>query len=156
MREVYPDSGLNYYFQHESFDRFFEEGYSINQIFYFTAIIALLLSCAGLFGLVAQHTNSKMKEMSIRKILGASVAHIIQLGNRKFVVLLLVAAAIASPISYMLLSSLLDSFIDYRMDIGAAPFIIAISLTAVFALMTIAVQARRLVTVNPAELLRYE
>ena len=156
MREAYPGSGLDYYFQEESFDRFFEEGEGVNQIFYFTAIVALLLSCAGLFGLVAQHTNSKLKEMSIRKILGASVTHIVQLGNRKFVIILVVAAVIAIPIASLLLVNLLDSFIDYRMNIGAAPFIIAISLTGMMAVATIAIQARRLVTVNPAELLRHE
>ena len=156
MQEAYPGSGLDYYFQAESFDRFFEEGEGINQIFYFTAIVALLLSCAGLFGLVTQHTNSKLKEMSIRKILGASVAHIVQLGNRKFAIILVVAAIIAIPISFLLLTNLLDSFIDYRMGIGAAPFLIAISFTALIAIATISIQARRLVTVNPAELLRYE
>ena len=156
MRKVFPQAGLDYYFQDESFDQFFAEGFGISQVFYFTAFVALLLSCAGLFGLVAQHTANKMKEMSIRKILGASVAQILELGNRKFVVILLIAAIIAAPISYALLTMLLDSFIDYRMDIGPAPFIIAISLTTLVAFGIIGMQARKLVTVNPAELLRHE
>ncbi len=156
LRKLEPTAALDHYFQHESFDRFFQEGNGINQIFYFTAIVALLLSCAGLYGLVAQHTNSKLKEMSIRKILGASISQILQLGNRKFVVILLIAATIASPISYMLLGILLDSFIDYRMNIGPTPFVIAISLTALIAIATIASQAQKLIKVNPAELLRHD
>ena len=156
MRQVNPEASLDYYFQDESFDGFFEGGYGINQVFYFTALLTLLLSCAGLFGLVAQHTTSKLKEMSIRKILGASVMQIIHLGNRKFIIMLLIAIAIASPLSYLLLGALLDSFIDYRMDIGIAPFAIAISLIILVAAATVATQVRRLVVVNPAELLRYE
>ena len=157
MSSVNPESGgLDYYFQDESFQRFFEEGFGINLIFYFTAIVALLLSCAGLFGLVAQHTSSKMKEMSIRKILGATVMQIVQLGNQKFVIILLISAIIASPLSYFLLFALLDSFIDYRMTIGPTPFVIAITLTLLLAVAVIATQARKLIMVNPAELLRYE
>ncbi len=153
----FPDrQGMNYYFQDESFNSFFMEGRGINQIFGFTAILALLLSCAGLFGLASQHTASKLKEMSIRKILGATVMQIAQLGNRQFMILLIIASIIATPISYLLLGNMMDSFIEYRMDLGPAPFIIAIGLTLLVALGTISSQVYRLISVNPAELLKNE
>ena len=153
----FPDQqGMNYYFQDESFHSFFMEGQGINQIFVFTAILALLLSCAGLFGLASQHTASKLKEMSIRKILGATVMQIAQLGNRQFMILLLIASLIATPISYLLLGAMLDSFIEYRMNLGPAPFLVAIGLTLLVALGTISSQVYRLISVNPAELLKNE
>ena len=150
------DPGMNYYFQDESFDRFFYEFQGVNQILIFTAILALLLSCAGLFGIAAQHTASKMKEMSIRKILGASVFQIAQAGNRQFVFLLILAAVLATPVSYVLLTGMLESFMAYRMSLGPGPFLLATALILLIALVTVSSQVYKLVTVNPAELLKDE
>ena len=148
--------GMDYYFQDESFDRFFYEFRGVNQVLIFTAILALLLSCAGLFGLASQHTTHKMKEMCIRKILGASVFQIANTGNRQFAILLIVAAVLATPLSYMLLINMLESFMQYRMPLGPVPFLIATVLTLLVALATVSSQVYRLMMVNPAELLRDE
>ena len=153
----FPDAqGMDYYLQDESFDQFFYEFQGVNQILIFTALLALILSCAGLFGIASQHTASKMKEMSIRKILGASVLQIAQVGNRQFAFLLILAAVLATPVSYVLLTGMLDSFMEYRMTLGPGPFLLAGGLILLVAAGTVSSQVYKLVTVNPAELLRDE
>ena len=155
-KAAFPDQDLMYYFQDESFHSFFEEGQGIGNIFSFTAIVALILSCAGLFGLATQHMASKMKEMSIRKILGATAVQIVRIGNRQFLLILLLALVVAAPLGYFMLWGMLESFIAYRMPLGPAPFLVAAGLLALIAAGTISSQIYRLATVNPAELLRNE
>ena len=154
--ENFAEAGFDNFFQDESFEAFFNDAKGITHVFYFTALVALLLACAGLFGLASQNTTSRIKEMSIRKILGATTLHVTQITNRSFGIMVLVASLVATPASYFIIDFLLGSFSAYSMPIGPAPFLITLCLTLLTALLTISIQIHRLATMNPAELLRNE
>ena len=150
----FPESGFSHFFQHAVFDGYNEDASRIVNIFYFAAILALILSCAGLFGLVSQQISSRMKEMSIRKILGASVTQIVQLVNRKFLFIILFAGCIGMPVSYLILNALLSNFSVYHMPLGPKTFILATAFVLGTAILTLSPQIFRLTNTNPADLLR--
>lgn len=153
-RRLMPNETNWYFFQDSVFDTDFNESKGIADIFLFVASLALLISCLGLFGLASQHTLSRMKEVSVRKVLGASVIGLAALLNRKYAILLVVAALIATPLSYVLLNLLLDSIYAYRESVGAGPFVVAYVLVFCTGILTISSQYRVLEYANPAELLR--
>ncbi len=143
-------------FQDAAFDTYFAESRGITHVFLFTALLALVLSCMGLFGLAAQNTLNRMKEISIRKVLGASLAHLALRLNRRFATLLLSAALLASPLGYLLLNALLDSIYTYRIGVGPAVFLIAYGLVFATGLLTLGSQIYRMAEMNPAMTLRNE
>ncbi len=152
--EQWPGTATRVHYQNAVFDRDFEETAGITRVFILTALLALLLSCMGLFGLAAQNTTSRMKEVGIRKVLGASLYQITAHLNRRFVVLIAIGALLATPLGITLLAALLDSIYTYRMDVGATPVLIAFSLVFVTGLLTITSQVYRLATAEPAATLR--
>ena len=97
-----------------------------------------------------------MKEISIRKVLGASVGNVTRLANQRFMILLAVAAFIATPLSYMILDFLFDDIFTYRMPLGPLPFLTAYGLVFLTALLTTTGQIYRVIEANPAEVLRNE
>lgn len=155
-KQHFPEHPEVVFFQDEIFARYFQENHSIARMFGFNALLALLISCMGLFGLASQNIARRMKEISIRKVLGASVLHVSVLVNRGFFVMLTVAALIAVPLGYVLLEALLEEVYAYHTTIGPMPFVLAYALIFTVALLTIATQIRRVVRTNPAEVLRNE
>ncbi|MEM8600836.1 MAG: ABC transporter permease [Bacteroidota bacterium] len=155
-QRLYPDVEFRGYFQDTVFDEAFAENAGINRIFVFTAAMALLLASMGLFGIAAQNVGRRMREIGVRKVLGATVASVTTHVNRGFLVMLLVAFVLASPFAYLLLGALLDSIFEYRMPLNVVPFALAFSVVAVAAAATLATQVRRIVTANPADVLRAE
>ncbi|MEM8484119.1 MAG: ABC transporter permease [Bacteroidota bacterium] len=153
-RENFPETTFSSFYQDQAFAGYFAESGRINNIFYFAALFALILSCAGLFGLAAQQVSSRMKEMSIRKILGASVGQIVKLTNRRFAVLLMIAGVLAAPVGFVILKLMLDQFALEHMPLGPAPFMIAFGLVVLLAGLTLLSQVFRLSKANPADLLR--
>lgn len=155
-RERYPDEPYYAHFQDTMFDGFYRENQNIARVFIFTAAMALVISCMGLFGLAAQNISRRMKEISIRKVLGASVFGVAQLVNRGFVILLVIASIIAAPLSYVMLNALLDSLFPYHAAIGATPLIVSFVVLVLTALLTISSQVNKVVHANPADVLRNE
>ncbi len=155
-KQLVPDEAYNGFFQDQVFENFYRENANISRLFGFIALLALIIACMGLFGLAAQNIARRMKEISIRKVLGATVLHVTSLVNRRFLVLLALAAVIATPVSYFLLDALLDSIYQYRMDLNVAPFFVSYVLVLATAALTISLLIRRLATANPAEVLRNE
>ncbi|MEL6445261.1 MAG: ABC transporter permease [Bacteroidota bacterium] len=155
-KRLYPDVEFEGYFQDAVFDEAHAENAGINRIFVFTAAMALLLASMGLFGIAAQNVARRMREIGIRKVLGATVASVTTHVNRSFLVMLLVAFVLAAPFAYLLLNALLDSIFEYRMPLNPVPFALAFGVVAVAAAATLATQVRRIVTANPADVLRAE
>jgi len=155
-KRLFPDEPYTSFFQDSVFDEFFRDTNNIAKVFTFTALMALIISCMGLFGLASQNITRRMREISIRKVLGASIAHVTQLVHRGFFLLLAIAAIIAAPLSYFALNPLLDSIFEYRIPIDSFPFIIAFTLIFLTAVITISTQIFRVATTNPAEILRNE
>ena len=109
----------------------------------------------GLFGLVSFAAEQRMREIGIRKVVGASVSNIVSLLSREFVALIVVALIIAVPIAYFVLSQWLNNF-AYRVDIAGWTFLAAGGLTLTIALLTVISQAAKAAVANPLEALRYE
>lgn len=152
---VYPDYPIRYQFLDELVNNFYEAERRTVKLASTATIVAIIISCLGLFGLVSFSTIQRTKEIGIRKVLGASVGSIVTLMSRDFLVLVLVASLVAAPVSYWLGTKWLEDF-AYAIEPGAALFL----LTAVFALLiaflTVAQQAFRAATENPVNALRNE
>jgi len=146
--------GLHY--QEESFNEMYSESAGILRIFLFTTTVALFMSCIGLFGLASQRVQFKRKEICIRKIFGVPLVRAVLLVNGNFILLIGIAAVIASPLSYMMLNALLDSIYIYRMDVDATPFLISFALMGVTILITLSGKILQIARVNPANILRNE
>lgn len=155
-RNLYPNSPYNGFFQDSVFDRAFKDNRTVMSLTGSTALIALVLSCMGLFGLVVLMITKKMRDLSIHKVLGASMWQVAQLINKPFVLLLLIAGVLATPISFYLLEMVLDSVYEYRVDVGPIPFIIGLLVIVLTAFITIASQVYKAARANPIDALRTE
>jgi putative ABC transport system permease protein len=109
-----------------------------------------------LFGLASQRVQFKRKEICIRKIFGVPLAKAVLIVNGNFMLLIGIAAVIASPISYMILNELLDSIYQYRMEVNATPFLISFLLMGLTILITLSGKIIEIAKTNPANILRNE
>jgi ABC-type antimicrobial peptide transport system permease subunit len=118
-------------------------------------ILAVFISCLGLFGLVTFLVQCRTKEIGIRKVLGASSSRVVLIVTGDFLRWILIAIAVACPLSYLVISRWLSSY-PYRMTIGIGLFLLPALTAVVVSLSSIAVQAVRAALANPAKSLRYE
>lgn len=117
--------------------------------------IAIFLACIGLFGLASHAADVRRKEISVRKVLGASTPSLVSLVSREFTVLVLIAGVLAIPVSYPFVRDWLNEF-AYRMELGPGPFVAGILLTLVISQITVTYHAVRAARTDPAEVLRKE
>ncbi len=137
------------------FERVYEEETRRGQVYLTFSIITILIACIGLFGLVTFVLQQKMKEISIRKVLGASLGNIVQLISREFIITIIISSLIATPLAYYFMQDWLNSF-EYRTDIGSGSFLIAAAFSLVIALLTISAQSFRASRTNPVDTLNHE
>jgi ABC-type antimicrobial peptide transport system permease subunit len=119
------------------------------------AVLAIFISCLGLYGLVSFMTVQKTKEVGIRKVLGASAGSIVYLFSKEFTLLVIISFAIAAPVAWYMMSNWLETFV-YRIDIGVGVFILAIVSSILVAWMTVGYKAIRAAMSNPVKSLRTE
>jgi putative ABC transport system permease protein len=119
------------------------------------AIAAILISCLGLFGLATYTAQVKTKEIGIRKVLGASVTSLIRLLSKEFIVLIVTAFVIATPIAWYFMSKWLQDF-AYRLNINWWIFLVTGLLAIIIALLTVGFQAVKAAVANPVKSLRTE
>jgi ABC-type antimicrobial peptide transport system permease subunit len=119
------------------------------------SIIAILIGCLGLYGLVAFAAMQRTKEVGIRKVLGASLTNIITLFSKEFILLIAIAFVIAAPIAYYVMHAWLENF-AYQVNVGGWIFIVAIAVSFAIAAITIAYQAIKAAIANPVNSLRTE
>jgi len=147
------DYTFTYSFMDDDFNRMYTSEIRFNRLFSVFSLIAILISCLGLLGLVVFSAELKTKEIGIRKVLGASVFDVVKLLTNEFLVLVGIAMLIAFPLAYFWLDRLLQAF-AYRISLswwmigGAA--VITIALT----LLTIGVKAIKAATANPVEAIK--
>ena len=153
------DEHVSYPFDYSFLDDHFEKLYRTDQqmssVVAIMAGLAILISCMGLFGLAAITTSRKIKEIGIRKVLGATEAQITVLLSRNFTLLLVISFIIASPITYWLLLKWLESF-AYRITINPLLFFLGGFVALTIALLTISYHTVRSARSNPVDSLRYE
>ncbi len=117
--------------------------------------MAILLACMGLFGLAAFTVEQRVKEIGVRKVLGASVSNIVMLISRTFAIMVLVANLFAWPVAYFAMRSWLDGF-EYRTDLSWWIFVLSGAVALAIALFTVSFHALRAAVSNPVEALRHE
>ena len=117
--------------------------------------IAIFIGCLGLYGLVSFMANQKVKEIGIRKVLGATVKNIIAIFSKEVGALVFIAFVLAAPIGYYLMNDYLNGF-AYRIDMGANVFVVAVLVTVIIAISTVGLRAFRAASSNPVKSLRDE
>jgi len=118
-------------------------------------VLAMLISCLGLWGLITFAAQQRVKEIGIRKVLGASIVNIVAMLTKDFIVLVCVAIAIAAPLAYWGIHKWLQDF-AFRIHIGWTVFVIAGSIAVIIALLTLGFQAIKAAIANPVNSLRTE
>ncbi|MGI4022778.1 MAG: ABC transporter permease [Janthinobacterium lividum] len=121
----------------------------------YVASITLFIAAMGMFGLIALFARQRVKEIGIRKVLGASTANIVQLLSGNFVLLVILASVIATPISWLMMNNWLQSF-AYRIEINWWIFALSASIALIIALATVSFQAIKAALANPVKSLRSE
>ncbi len=150
-----PQLPFKYSFLDEDLGKFYEGEQKMNSIIGLAGGISIFLACLGLFGLAALAVVNRTKEIGIRKVLGASITHIISLLSKGFLELIGIAVIIASPLAWYLMQKWLQDF-EYRINIGWTVFLFAAIFAMAIALITISFQAIRAALANPVESLRTE
>jgi len=150
-----PNLAFRYEFMDQSFAQMYEGVGQVRSIFTSFAILAIFVACLGLFALSAYMVEQRNKEMSIRKVLGASVENIFQLLTKNFLALIIVALILAIPLSYYLMNGWLQDY-EYKIDINWSVFAIAGGIALAIALLTVSFHAVKSALVNPIEHLRGE
>lgn len=154
-RNVYPSSDFDYFFLDEKFEMQYQADRQFGIVFTTFAGITIFVAVLGLFGLILYEVQQRIKEIGIRKVLGASVYAIIQLLSSSFLKLILIAIVLALPIAYFGMNEWLSGY-AYRIDLSVLLFIVpAVALLAV-ALITVTTQAVKAANENPVESLRCE
>jgi putative ABC transport system permease protein len=150
-----PNEPFEYSFLDQDFQKNYDaESRQANLIRYFT-MIAIIISCLGLFGLAAFTAEQKTKEIGIRKVLGASVSGLVVLLSKEFLKLVILAVVIASPIAWYAMNRWLENF-AYQTSISWEVFVITAIIALLIAFMTISYQAIKAAIVNPVRSLRSE
>lgn len=142
-------------FINKAFDSQYKAEERIGNIFVAFSLLAIFIACLGLFGLVSFVVRQRNKEIGIRKVLGASVSHILQLISYDFVKLILIANVLAFPLAYFVVVQWLRNF-AYQTSLNLLVFILSGIIALAIALFTISVQAIKATTINPAEVLKDE
>jgi len=154
-RQFIPDFPYQYTFVDESFGQLYEAEQRQGRLFTLFSGVAIFIASLGLFGLAAFATAQRVKEIGIRKVLGASVGNIVTLISKDFVWLVLIASVIAVPVAWYAMSNWLEDF-AYRIQLPWWMFALAVSLALAIALLTVSFQAVRAAVANPVESLKTE
>jgi len=152
---LFPQEVFNYEFLDDHIAAWYRQEQKEYMAFKLFAMVAILIGCLGLYGLIAFATAQRTKEVGIRKVLGASLSSILLLFSREFVVLIAIAFMIAAPVAYYFMNNWLHGF-AYQITIGPQIFVVAIVTSFVIAAGTIAYQALKAAVANPVKSLRTE
>jgi putative ABC transport system permease protein len=150
-----PDYPFTYSFVQDNFDEQYNSEERLGTLFGFFSLIAIIIAALGLFGLASFTTQQRIKEIGIRKVLGATVSQIVWLLSTRFTLLVILAIAIATPVAWYSMDQWLEGF-AYQIDMPAWSFVIAGGSAIVIAWLTISYQSIRTAILNPVNSLRSE
>lgn len=154
-RNVYPGSDFDYFFLDENFEKQYKADKQFGTVFTSFAAVTIFVAILGLFGLILYEVQQRIKEIGIRKVLGASVYTIIRLLSSSFLKLILIAIVLSIPIAYYGMNEWLLGY-AYRIDLSILLFIVPALALLLIALATVTAQAIKAARENPIESLRYE
>lgn len=150
-----PGSILDYKFLNDEFDHLYREDRKTASLIWTFSLLAIFISCLGLYGLAAFSAERRHKEISIRKVLGASMQSIVSLLSKEFIYLVLAALLIATPLAWWAMNKWLEDF-AYRINIQWWMFLLAGVLAVCITLITVSFQAIKAALLNPVKNLRSE
>lgn len=154
-KKAYPSGIFEFNFLDQRIDALYKNEARLYSLFKIFSVLAMLISCLGLWGLITYAAQQRVKEIGVRKVLGASVPDIVSLLTKDFIILVLISIAIAVPAAYWGIHSWLQDF-AFRINIGWAAFIIAGTAAFMIALITVSFQAIKAALANPVKSLRTE
>jgi len=150
-----PDYPFEYIFLDDLFADLYKADMHVGQLFNCFAIVTILISCLGLFGLVTFTAESKVKEIGVRKVLGSSVQAIVVLLSKNLLKPVLIATCIALPVGYWAMNKWLQNF-AYKVTLSWWVFVLAALTTITIALITVSIKAIKAAVANPVKSLRTE
>jgi putative ABC transport system permease protein len=154
-RSIFPDHPFEYQFLDDHFKEVYRADQQVTTMITVLAILAIFISCLGLFGLASYSAEKRIKEIGIRKVMGASVQNLVSLLSRHFVRLVLWANLIAWPLAWYTIHRWLEDY-AYRIPMSWWVFVLAGILAMVIALVTVSILAFRAAVANPVKSLRVE
>jgi putative ABC transport system permease protein len=159
IEKVYESFSPVYPFEYRLFEDIYDKAYADEsktaQLTLWFTFLAILIAALGLYGLVAHSVEQKIKELGVRKIMGASVLNLIQLLSKEFAGLLLIAFVLATPLAYFMMNNWLNDF-AYHITISPVVFILAFVLMLAVAAISVGYRTYRAAVSNPVDSLRVE
>ena len=152
---IFPDFVFEYKFLDDKIESFYKEENRLSYLYRIFAAIAIFLSCLGLYGLASFMAVQRIKEVGIRKVLGASVSNVIYLFSKEFIILIAIAFVIASPIAWYFMDDWLRDY-PYRINLSWWIFLAGGIGAIIIALITVSFQAIKAAIANPVKSLRTE
>jgi putative ABC transport system permease protein len=153
--QTFPNYVYEYRFLDDKIASFYKQENQLSQLYKIFAAIAIFLSCLGLYGLASFMAVQRIKEVGIRKVLGATAANIVYLFSKEFILLIAIAFAIATPIAWYCMHTWLQDY-AYRIDISWRIFFAGGAASIIIALATVSFQAIKAAIANPVKSLRTE
>lgn len=153
--KVFPNAPFSFNFVDDALDQRYRKEQQLGSVLDYAAVLGVLISCLGLFGLVALILARKTKEIGMRKVLGASTRNILMYISKEFVIMVFFALMIAAPVTYYLVTLWLQDF-AYRITVGVEYFALSGGIILVVALGTISYQTMKAAVSKPIDSLRSE
>ena len=146
---------FRYQFLDELYGKLFQKQEQLQSVFFAAALLTIFIAVLGLYAFAKYITNGRIKEIAVRKILGASDVQILKLLNTSFFMMVVIANLISLPLAYILTKKWLQTF-AYRIDIPIFPFALTALITIFLAVITVSIQAQKAAKTNPVDALKYE
>ena len=153
--KINPNSPFAYSFLDQDFQKNYKKEERTSQLIQYFTLIAIVIACLGLFGLATFTAEQRIKEIGVRKVLGASVSQVVTLLSKDFMKLVMISIVLSSPIAYYLMNKWLQAF-AYRIEMRWWVFVVAGAGAVLIALLTISIQAIKSALMNPVRSLRSE
>ncbi len=151
----FPNNPFDYYFMDDFFDRQYKSDQQFGQIFSAFSLVAIIIACLGMFGLASFTLNLRVKEIGVRKVLGASISSILLLIYKDYLKLIVIASVIGIPAVYFAIKNWLEGY-AYRINISVDLMVLPIMILMLIAIVTISYQSFRAALSNPTNSLRSE
>jgi putative ABC transport system permease protein len=154
-KELIPNRPFTYFFMDEFFDRQYRSEERFGKLFFYFALLAIIISCLGLLGLASYSALQRTREIGIRKVMGASVSDIVRLLSKDFLKLVIISFIIATPLAWYCMYQWVKTF-AYQSTISWWIFIMSGILALVIAVLTISYQAIKAAITDPVKSMRSE
>ena len=155
LEQIAPNDPVELSFLEDDLNELYSSEETTEKLIGYSSLIAIIISCLGLFGLSLYGLQKRIKEIGIRKVNGAAVSEILIMLNKDYAVWVTIAFIIAVPIAWYVMNSWLQNFV-YRIELGWGLFALSGIMALFIALVTVSFQTFRVARRNPVEALRYE